>query len=189
MRKVSAWRRCRAARWRVALVGPALAHHSPAAFEDAEEVTLVGTVKEFRWQNPHTWIEVVVPDEKDRATVLWAFELTSPTYLIRAGWKSNTIKPGDKVTIVGRPLQVRRAGRPSSCRSRWPTAARCSSGRRAWAARRNRSRSRPGAATRTRSMTLRGPQRWRVDARSLLGRAVAAGARPRTGGGAAARDL
>jgi hypothetical protein len=96
----------------VALVAstPVLAHHSPAAFEPTKTVTLTGTVKEFRWQNPHTWIEVMVPNEKGQ-DVLWAFELTSPTYLVRAGWKSNTLKPGDKVTIVGRPL---RTGEPGS---------------------------------------------------------------------------
>ena len=45
--------------WAVVLacVVPALAHHSPAAFDRTKEVKLVGTVKEFRWQNPHTWIE------------------------------------------------------------------------------------------------------------------------------------
>jgi uncharacterized protein DUF6152 len=86
-----------------------LAHHSPAAFDRSKEVKLVGTVKEFRWQNPHTWIEVLVPDEKGKE-VLWGVELTSPTYLIRAGWKSNTIKPGDKVTIVVNPV---RSGEPA----------------------------------------------------------------------------
>ena len=81
---------------------PVFAHHSPAAFDRTKEVTLVGTVKEFRWQNPHTWIEVNVPDGKGK-TVLWGVELTSPTYLVRAGWKSNTIKPGDKVTVTYLP--------------------------------------------------------------------------------------
>ncbi len=52
----------------------------------------------------------MVPNEKGQ-DVLWAFELTSPTYLVRAGWKSNTLKPGDKITIVGRPL---RDGTPGS---------------------------------------------------------------------------
>ena len=93
-----------------ALVVPVLAHHSPAAFEATRTVTLVGTVKEFRWQNPHTWIEVLVPNEKGQE-VLWAVELTSPTYLVRAGWKSTTLKPGDKVTVVGRPLK---SGEPGS---------------------------------------------------------------------------
>ena len=88
---------------------PVLAHHSPAAFDRSKEVKLVGTVKEFRWQNPHTWIEVLVPDEKGKE-VLWGVELTSPTYLIRAGWKSNIIKPGDKVTVVVNPV---RSGEPS----------------------------------------------------------------------------
>jgi hypothetical protein len=93
----------------LALVAPALAHHSPAAFDRSKEVTLVGTVKEFRWQNPHTWIEVHVPNEKGKV-VLWGVELTSPTYLIRAGWKSNVIKPGDKVTVVVNPV---RSGEPA----------------------------------------------------------------------------
>jgi hypothetical protein len=93
----------------VALVAPALAHHSPAAFDRTKKVTLVGTVKEFRWQNPHTWIEVEVPDAKGKP-VVWGVELTSPTYLIRAGWKSNIIKPGDKVTVVVNPV---RSGEPS----------------------------------------------------------------------------
>ena len=94
----------------LAAAAPVLAHHSPAAFEPTKTVTLTGTVKEFRWQNPHTWIEVMVPNEKGQ-DVLWAFELTSPTYLVRAGWKSNTLKAGDKVTITGRPL---RTGEPGS---------------------------------------------------------------------------
>ena len=93
-----------------ALVAPVLAHHSPAAFEAQKTVTLVGTVKEFRWQNPHTWIEIMVPNEKGQE-VLWAVELTSPTYLVRSGWKSTTLKPGDKVTVVGRPLK---SGEPGS---------------------------------------------------------------------------
>ena len=94
----------------MSFVAPAFAHHSPAAFEAQKTVTLVGTVKEFRWQNPHTWIEILVPSEKGEP-VLWAVELTSPTYLVRSGWKSNTLKPGDKVTIVGRPLK---SGEPGS---------------------------------------------------------------------------
>ncbi|HEY6507048.1 MAG TPA: DUF6152 family protein, partial [Vicinamibacterales bacterium] len=61
------------------------------------------------WQNPHTWIEVLVPDQSKKE-VLWGVELTSPTYLVRAGWKSNLIKPGDKVTVVVNPV---RSGEPA----------------------------------------------------------------------------
>ena len=95
----------------LSVAAPMHAHHSPAAFEAQKTVTLTGTVKEFRWQNPHTWIEIMVPNEKGGEPVLWAIELTSPTYLVRAGWKSNTLKPGDKVTVVGRPLK---SGEPGS---------------------------------------------------------------------------
>jgi hypothetical protein len=94
----------------IGIAAPALAHHSPAAFEATKTVTLVGTVKEFRWQNPHSWIEMMVPNEKGQE-VLWAVELTSPTYLVKSGWKSNTLKQGDKVTVVGRPLKT---GEPGS---------------------------------------------------------------------------
>ena len=93
-----------------ALTMPVAAHHSPAAFDRTRQVTLIGTVKEFRWQNPHSWIEVLVPNDKGEE-VLWGIELTSPTYLVRAGWKSNTIRPGDKVTVVGNPV---RSGEPSA---------------------------------------------------------------------------
>jgi hypothetical protein len=107
MKKVLLW----SALMAVMLTAPAIAHHSAAAFDRTKKVTLVGTVKEFRWQNPHTWIEVEVPDEKDKKKlVVWGVELTSPTYLIRAGWKSNIIKPGDRVTVVVNPV---RSGEPS----------------------------------------------------------------------------
>ena len=94
----------------LSVVAPAFAHHSPAAFEAQKTVSLTGVIKEFRWQNPHTWIEIMVPNDKGEQ-VLWNVELTSPTYLVRAGWKSNTLKPGDKVTVVGRPLK---SGEPGS---------------------------------------------------------------------------
>jgi len=92
----------------LAAVAPVLAHHSPAAFDRSKEVTLEGTVKEFRWQNPHSFIHIEVPDEQGNV-VLWGVELTSPTYLIRSGWKSNTIKAGDKVTVKVNPV---RSGEP-----------------------------------------------------------------------------
>lgn len=82
---------------------PVLAHHSMAGFDRTQTVTLEGTVKEFSWANPHSWIELeVVSGGK---TVSWNFEMTAPAFLARAGWKRTTIKPGDKVTIVGNPLK------------------------------------------------------------------------------------
>lgn len=99
--------------WALAAVvvasGTVAAHHSPAVFDRSKEVKLTGTVKAFKWQNPHTWLELDVPDEK-AGTVTWGVEMTSPTYLIRAGWKNNSVKPGDKVTVVVNPV---RTGEPA----------------------------------------------------------------------------
>jgi hypothetical protein len=82
---------------------PAAAHHSMAGFDRTQSMSLEGVVKNFAWQNPHSWIEIEVVG-KDGKTVTWNVEMTAPAYLVRAGWKKTTIKPGDKVTIVGNPL-------------------------------------------------------------------------------------
>lgn len=90
----------------------AFAHHSHAMFDSSKQVTLVGTVKEFDWDNPHCWIQVLVPDPNDpqAAPVEWGVEMNSPLALFRSGWKPGTLKPGDKITVVINPL---RDGRPS----------------------------------------------------------------------------
>ena len=87
-----------------ALTTPALAHHSAAGIDRTKTVTLVGTVKEFGWRNPHSYMEIDVPSEAG-GTVTWKVEMTSPAFLIRAGWKSSTLKPGDKVTVKVFPLR------------------------------------------------------------------------------------
>ena len=86
------------------LAGAADAHHSAAGIDRSKTITLAGTVKQFSWSNPHSWMEIDVPDEKG-GMVTWAIEMTSPAYLVRAGWKSTTLKPGDKVSVVVRPLR------------------------------------------------------------------------------------
>jgi hypothetical protein len=85
------------------LVTPAAAHHSMAGFDRKNPVTLVGTVKNFNWQNPHCWIELEVPG-KDGKTVTWNVEMTAPGYLARAGWKKDSVKPGEKVSIRASPM-------------------------------------------------------------------------------------
>lgn len=85
-----------------------LSHHSSAGIDRTKSVTLDGTVKEFRWANPHSWIDLDVPNGKGGVNT-WSVEMTSPTFLVRAGWKSTTLKPGDKVSLTVRPL---RSGEP-----------------------------------------------------------------------------
>jgi hypothetical protein len=86
------------------MTGPVLAHHSSAGIDRTKSVTLEGTIKEFRWANPHSWIDIDVPDGKG-GTATWSLEMTSPAFLLRAGWKSTTLKTGDKVSVTVRPLR------------------------------------------------------------------------------------
>ena len=89
----------------VFVVTELFAHHSPAVFDRTKEVKLVGVVKEFRWTNPHSWIELSVRNDKGELEA-WAVEMTTPSQLVKAGWKSTTIKGGDEVTILAHPLRT-----------------------------------------------------------------------------------
>ena len=79
-------------------------HHSGAGIDRTKTVTVEGTVKQFKWANPHAWMEVEAANAKGGVD-LWNFEMTSPAFLVRAGWKSSTVKAGDKVKVVARPLK------------------------------------------------------------------------------------
>ena len=63
-----------------AFAAPALAHHSFAMFDAQKTVVLEGTVKQFEWVNPHSWLRIMVNDEKTGNQVLWAIALSSPSY-------------------------------------------------------------------------------------------------------------
>ena len=80
------------------------AHHSPVMFDRSVKKTLVGTVVEFAWTNPHASIQLDVPNESG-GTDRWGVELGSPNSMVRNGWRSSLLKPGDKVTVVVNPLK------------------------------------------------------------------------------------
>jgi hypothetical protein len=90
------------------LATSALAHHSGAMFDSGRQQTLVGTITEFNWTNPHSSFKVSVKNAGGAEDV-WAIEMNSPQNLIRGGWKRTTIKAGDKVSVVVNPL---RDGKP-----------------------------------------------------------------------------
>src|ERR1051325_6532018 len=88
----------------VTLLGTTLlAHHSPAMFETTKTQTLEGTVVEFQWTNPHSSIQLDV--QTANGVERWGVEMGSPNSMVKAGWKSNIVKAGDKVTVVVRPLK------------------------------------------------------------------------------------
>jgi hypothetical protein len=80
---------------------PVLAHHSFAAeFDVNKVVTLTGTVTKVEWANPHARIYFDVKDEKGKVAN-WDFELGSPNGLMRLGWRRDSLKPGDEITVNG----------------------------------------------------------------------------------------
>ncbi len=83
--------------------GSALAHHSFAMFDPSKEVTLEGTVREFQWTNPHSWVQLTVMENGQ--AVEYSIEGQSPNGLARRGWTRHSLNAGDHVKIVINPLK------------------------------------------------------------------------------------
>ena len=83
---------------------PVLAHHSLDAEYDANKVTTIsGFVTKVDWQNPHAFVYVDVTDQAG-AVKSYRVEMGPPYALVRGGWKKDTIRVGDKVTVEGAAL-------------------------------------------------------------------------------------
>jgi hypothetical protein len=86
------------------LTRPALAHHSfDAEYDSKKTITLTGTVTKLDWVNPHAFVFI---DTKDESGVVKSFkiEMGPPYALVRGGWKRETVKVGDKVTVEAAAL-------------------------------------------------------------------------------------
>ncbi len=83
------------------------AHHSPSMF-GGPEMELTGTVREFQWTNPHSYIQLVVAAD-DGSEQEWSLEMGANAYLYNLGWRPSTVKPGDVLTVKIMPL---RSGAP-----------------------------------------------------------------------------
>jgi hypothetical protein len=88
---------------------PVFAHHSFTMFDATKQITLTGTVTSFEWTNPHTYIEIDAMGT-DGAVKHWSIELGSPSILLKSGWKFNSLKKGDKTTLIINPLKNGQAG-------------------------------------------------------------------------------
>jgi hypothetical protein len=85
--------------------GQAQAHHSFAMFDTSKEVTIEGTVTDFQWTNPHSWVQILVKDGAGKE-IEWSIEGSSPNNLSRFGWKRTSIKAGDHVQCVIHPTKT-----------------------------------------------------------------------------------
>lgn len=91
------------------LAVPGVAHHSFTMFDTSKQITITGTVTEFQWTNPHSYIEIDVPDANG-AMKHWSIEMGSPSILQQSGWKFSSLKKGDKTTLIINPLKNGQAG-------------------------------------------------------------------------------
>ena len=83
---------------------PAAAHHSfEAEYDSNRTATLTGVVTKFDWINPHAYIFMTIKDETG-ADKQMRVELGPPYSLTRQGWKRDTVKIGDKITVEGAAL-------------------------------------------------------------------------------------
>jgi hypothetical protein len=92
----------------LAASGAAFAHHSFAMFDQEHPMELKGTVTEFKFTSPHTFVLLEVKGADGSSTV-WNLEGASPSALVREGWSSKTLKAGDELKMMIDPL---RSGAP-----------------------------------------------------------------------------
>jgi Family of unknown function (DUF6152) len=83
---------------------PSFAHHSFAMFDAEKKMTLDGTVKEFQWTSPHSWILLTVSNARGQPEQ-WAIEMGGLSGLAQQGWVPKTLTPGMKVQAVIHPLR------------------------------------------------------------------------------------
>lgn len=83
---------------------PAIAHHSTAMYNYSLTKVLSGTVRQFQWTNPHSFIQIVVTNSKGKREE-WSIECGAPTTMSMTGWTRDSLKVGDKIKIALAPLR------------------------------------------------------------------------------------
>jgi hypothetical protein len=84
--------------------GEASAHHATTMFDYTKVVKLSGTVRAFQWTNPHSYMQIIVPNASGGRDE-WSIEVGTPNVNARMGWRKDSIKPGDKIVITFSPVK------------------------------------------------------------------------------------
>ena len=75
-----------------------LAHHQlDAQFDTTKTITLTGSVERIDWRNPHVRLYLEVKDASNMVT--WEVDMGSPSQQMMNGWKIDTYRRGDRVTV------------------------------------------------------------------------------------------
>jgi hypothetical protein len=90
-------------------VAPLFAHHANAVFDTEKTVTVKGTVTDWFWANPHCLLRFDVTGNNGELAH-WVGETQAPINMIGNGWRRDSFKPGDEVTVSLRPLRNGRSG-------------------------------------------------------------------------------
>ena len=88
----------------LSVTAPLMAHHGGATLYTDRVVTVKGTVKKWFWSNPHCLLTLDVKGD-DGQTVEWIFETQAPNSIYPAGYRKDSFKPGDVVTITAQPVK------------------------------------------------------------------------------------
>jgi hypothetical protein len=89
----------------LAATGMSFAHHGTSTYDMNKEATLTGTVKQWTFDNPHSWLWLDVTTPEGRVEE-WSIESAPPSYLSRQGWSASTLKAREKITILMSPLRA-----------------------------------------------------------------------------------
>src|SRR5512137_751145 len=80
---------------------PAVAHHAVSAeFDRNKPISFTGTVKKVEWMNPHIYAHIEAKDASGK-TVVYEVEGGAPNALFRNGWRAETLKAGEVVSVTG----------------------------------------------------------------------------------------
>ncbi|MGZ3366076.1 MAG: DUF6152 family protein [Caulobacteraceae bacterium] len=82
----------------------ALAHHSTAEFDYTKTISVDGVVKEVQWTNPHSYLQIL-SRAPDGAITQWGIEIGAPAINVKLGWRKDSVKIGDKVSLTLSPAR------------------------------------------------------------------------------------